>query len=100
MKNINDICFIIQARLSTERTPRKMVKSFAGTNLVEIACKKILSSKVIPKDNFYFSAYEEEIIDIVKSNNLNIFYRSKKSAEAEGPMQTVMEYHDKLDFKF
>ena len=77
-----------------------MVKSFAGTNLVDIACKKILSSKVIPKDNFYFSAYEVEIIDIVKSNNLNIFYRSKKSAEAEGPMQTVMEYHDKLDFKY
>ena len=90
----------MQARLSSQRTPRKMVKSFAGSSLVDIACKKIVSSKIIPKENFYFSAYEKEIIDIVKANNLQIFYRSKESAKAEGPMQKIMEYHDKLDFKY
>ena len=100
LKKIDDICFIMQARLSSERTPRKMIKNFAGTSLVDIACKKVIKSTVIPKENFYFSAYEQEIVDVVKSNNLNIYYRSEKSAKSEGPMQEVMEYHDKLDYKY
>lgn len=100
MKNIEDICFIIQARLSSERVPRKMIKPFAGTSLVDIACKKINQSKVIPKENFYFSAYEEEIKEVVRKNNLQIYNRSKESAFSEGPMQEVMEYHDKLPFKY
>ena len=99
-KNIEDICFIISARLSSERVPRKMVKSFAGTNLIDIACKKILNSKIIPKKNFFFSAYEKEIIDIVKANNLQIFQRSKESAEAEGPISLIFEFHNKLNFKY
>ena len=77
-KDIKDICFIISARLSSERVPRKMIKPFAGTNLIEIACKKILDSKIIPKENFFFSAFEKEIIDIVEDNNLNVFHRVKK----------------------
>lgn len=100
MKKIEDICFIIQARLSSERVPRKMIKPFANTSLVDIACKKINKSKVIPKKNFFFSAYEDEIKDVVKENGLQIFHRSKESAFSEGPMQQVMEYHNKLDFKY
>ncbi len=100
MKNIKDICFIMQGRLSSERLPRKMIKDFAGSNLVDIACKKINKSSIIPKSNFYFSAFEPEIIKVVKSNNIQIFYRSEKSALSEGPMQEVMEYHDKLPFKY
>ena len=100
MKDINDICFIIQARLSSERVPRKMMKNFAGTSLVDIACKKINQSKIIPKENFYFSAYEDEIKEVVIKNKLQLFHRSKTSAFSEGPMQEVMEYHDKLDYKY
>ena len=99
-KNIKDICFVISARLSSQRLPRKMIKPFANTNLVEIACKKILNSKIIPKENFFFSAYEKEIIDLVQANNLQIFKRSKESAEAEGPISLIFEFHDKLDFKY
>ena len=100
MKNIKDICFVIQARLSSERTPGKMMKTFAGTNLVKVACDKINDSKIIPKENFYFSAYDKEIVDVVKSSGLQVYHRSQKSAESEGPMQEVMEYHDKLDYKY
>ena len=100
MKDVNDVCFIIQSRLSSERVPRKMIKPFAGTSLVEIACKKINKSKAIPKENFFFSAYEDEIKDVVKQNNLQIFHRSRGSAFSEGPMQEVMEYHNKLDYKY
>ena len=99
-KDIKDICFIISARLSSERVPRKMIKPFAGTNLIEIACKKILDSKIIPKENFFFSAFEKEIIDIVEDNNLNVFHRSKESADAEGPISLIFEWHNKLNFKY
>ena len=100
MKNIKDVCFIVQARLSSERLPRKMIKSFANTNLIDIICKKINNSSIIPKDNFYFSAYDPEIIKIVKENNLQLFNRSEESANAEGPMQVVMEYHKYLNYKY
>ena len=100
MKDVNDICFIIQARLSSERVPRKMIKPFADTSLVDIACKKILESKTIPKKNFFFSAYDKEIVDVVTAHGLQIYHRSEKSALSEGPMQEVMEYHDKLNFKY
>lgn len=100
MKDINDICFIVQARLSSERVPRKMIKPFAGSSLVDIICKKINKSSIIPKSNFYFSAYEKEIKEVVISNNLQLFERSKQSAFSEGPMQEVMEYHDKLNYKY
>lgn len=100
MKDIKDTCFVIQARLSSERVPRKMIKPFASTSLVDIACKKIKESKIIPKENFYFSAYEKEIIDVVEKNNLQIYYRSQRSATSEGPMQEVMEYHNKLNYRY
>ena len=41
MKNINDILFIVQARVNSERAPQKMIRPFAGTNLFDIALKKI-----------------------------------------------------------
>ena len=67
-----------------------MIKPFADTNLIDIACKNILNSKLIPKENFYFSAYEDEIVDIVHSNRLKVYHRSKESALADGPLPLVM----------
>ena len=99
-KNIDDILFLAQARLSSERLPNKMIKPFAGTSLVEITCEKVTRSKVIPRDNFYLSAYDKEIKDIATKYGLNIYHRSEKSAKSEGPMQEVMEYHDKLPYKY
>jgi len=100
VKNIKDILFITQARLSSERCPRKMIKPFAGTTLVDIACEKITRSKTIPKQNFYLSVHDEELVNIGKKYDLNIYHRSEKSAKSEGPMQEVMEWHDKLGFKY
>ena len=99
-KNIDDILFLAQARLSSERLPNKMIKPFAGTSLVEITCEKVTRSKVIPRDNFYLSAYDKETKDIATKYGLNIYHRSEKSAKSEGPMQEVMEYHDKLPYKY
>ena len=60
MKNINDICIVVQARLGSQRVPGKMLRPFAETTLVDILFEKLKSSKVIPLDNIYFSAYHNE----------------------------------------
>jgi len=100
MKDIKDVCFVIQARLNSERVPKKMTRSFAGTSLVEISLEKILNSKVIPKENFYFSVYEPELKNIGENYGVNIFHRSEKSALAENSITDIYEWHDKLDYKY
>ena len=52
MKNIKDVCFIVQARTQSTRVPNKMLKPFADSNLFEITVNKIIQSSFIPKDNF------------------------------------------------
>ena len=44
MKNIEDIVVILLARLNSQRIPKKMIKPFAGTTLIDIAIEKIHKS--------------------------------------------------------
>ena len=101
MKDKKDIAVIIQARLGSQRVPNKMIKQFHNTTLLDIALEKIKKLKSVPINNFYLSAYEPEIISKGKEHNLNIFYRSKKSAESEGtPMTEMYDWWDKLPHKY
>ena len=101
MKQLSDICIIIQARLGSQRIPQKMIKPFAGTTLFDLSVQKVLDSDFIPKDNFYVSIYEQELIDIAHKRGSNIFLRSEKSANSEGtPMTDMYEWWDKLPFKY
>ena len=43
MKSINDICFIVQARLNSERIPQKMTKPFCGSILTDLVLQKLLA---------------------------------------------------------
>ena len=101
MKNINEICILIQARLSSERVPGKMLKPFAGTTLMDILLEKLSRSKIINKKNIYLSAYEDKLKNLGKKYNINIFHRSKKSSMSEGePLSEMFEWHDKLPYKY
>ena len=100
MKNINDILFVIQARLNSQRVPQKMIKDFNGTNLFSIAIDKVLDSEVIPKDNFYVSICEDELIEIANDKGVNIYERSYESANNDNSLQKIYEWHDKLPFKY
>lgn len=101
MKNIDDICVIIQARLGSQRVPQKMIRPFGGTTLTDIALGKIKKCKKFPMQNFYLSAYEPELQSIAKSHGLNVFERSEASANSEGtPMTEMYEWWDKLPFKY
>lgn len=100
MKDVNDIIFIIQARTGSSRAPKKMIKDFYNTNLTEIGIKKILSSKIIPKKNFYLSVGDKELIDIGKKYDVNIFERSENSVKENSDVQKIYEWYDKLDYKY
>lgn len=101
MKNINDICILIQARLGSQRVPGKMLRSFANTTLVDILFQKLKLSKIIPLKNIHFSAYEEELKEVANKHNINIFHRSKSSAMSEGePLSEIYEWYNKLPYKY
>ena len=100
MKNIRDICVIVQARLSSQRSPNKMIKPFCDTTLTDICIQKLLKSKVISKHSFFMSVYEKELREICRKNNVNVFLRSEASAKSEGtPMTEIFEWWNKLPFK-
>ena len=100
MKSIKDICFVIQARLNSIRIPRKMIKPFSDTTLIELGIQKVLDSKIIPEENFYVSVYEKELKDIVKDNGVQLYERSYESANSEKSITKVYEWHDKLPYKY
>lgn len=100
MKNKNDICIVVQARLNSERVPQKMIRPFGDSNLFDIAIKKLLKSKVLPKKNIYVSVYEDTLKDIAKHHGVNIYERSKESANNDNSLQKIYEWHDKLPFKY
>lgn len=99
MKDLNDIVFIVQARLNSERAPNKMLRPFAGTSLFDICLKKIKNTK-IPLENFRASVYEQELIDVCNKNGLKYFLRSKESANNDTSLQKIYEWHDKLNYKY
>jgi CMP-N-acetylneuraminic acid synthetase len=100
MKNKNDICIVVQARLNSERVPLKMIRPFGDSNLFNIAIKKLLKSKVLPKENIYVSVYEDTLKDIAKDHGVNIYERSKESANNDNSLQKIYEWHNKLPFKY
>lgn len=100
MKSINDVCFIIQARTQSTRVPNKMLKKFADSNLFEIAINKILKSSFIPKNNFYLSVMDDELIQIAKKYDVNYFIRSEESTQEPVTLDKVFEWHSKLPFKY
>ncbi len=101
MKNIKEICIIIQARLGSQRINNKMLRPFCGTTLTDISLKKIKRCKSFPQNNFYFSAWEPELKQVCNNHNVQIFHRSEKSAKSEGtPMTEMYEWWDKLPFKY
>ena len=91
MKDIKDIVFIVNARLNSSRLPNKMIKDFNGTNLLSIAIEKILKSKIIPKEQFYLSLYDKELIDIAKKYNCNVFHRSSNSVSSASETEKSLQ---------
>ena len=98
---INDIAFIVQARMNSERVPGKMLKPFAGKNLFGIVLDKLLSSDIIPSDQIYASVYEDELFHEANTlRNIRTFKRSKESANNDNDIKKIYEWHNKLPYKY
>ena len=101
MKDIKDIVVVVQARLGSQRIPRKMLKPVGGTNLFEICLEKLNRLKSIKQSQIYVSVWEEELKEAAIRNQINVFHRSEASANSEGtPMTEMYEWWNKLPFKY
>ena len=100
MKNINEIAFLVQSRLNSERVPKKMIKDFAGTTLSDLILEKLVKSKIIPNNQIYFSVFDDELIQIGKKYPINIFKRSFESANCDKGIDVMFEWYNKLPFKY
>ena len=99
MKKIEDVAVLVQARLTSQRCPKKMIRSFADTTLMDIVLEKLVRSN-IPNENIWCSVYEEELKDLCSKYPVNIYNRSKQSAESEGtPMTEIYEWWNKIPYK-
>ena len=101
MKNKNEICIVVQARLGSERVPGKMLKPFSNSNLVDILFKKLKNLKNISQSSIFLSAYEEELKEVARENRINIYERSEESAKSEGqPLSEIYEWYNVLPYKY
>jgi len=101
MKNKDEICIVVQARLGSERVPGKMLKPFSNSNLVDILFKKLKNLKNISQSNIFLSAYEEELKEVARENRINIYERSEESAKSEGqPLSEIYEWYKVLPYKY
>ena len=100
MKDIKDVLFIVQARLNSQRIPNKMIRDFAGTTLTDVVLTKLMRSDIIPKNQIYLSAHEEELIEIGRRYPINIFKRSYESANCDNGIDVLFEWYNKLPYKY
>jgi YrbI family 3-deoxy-D-manno-octulosonate 8-phosphate phosphatase len=83
------IAAVIHARVGSQRCKNKMLRDFAGTNLISLALRKYSE----PSDAFklYFAAYEPELIEIGKKYNCTIIKRDEESVKSER-IEVIMDY--------
>tara|TARA_B100000614_G_scaffold254880_1_gene270964 strand:+ start:444 stop:1136 length:693 start_codon:yes stop_codon:yes gene_type:complete len=101
INKIDDIAFIVQARLNSERVPGKMLKPFAGTTLFGLILDKLLSSEIIPSENIYASVWEKELFHEANTKrNIRTFHRSYESANNDNDIKKIYEWHNQLPHKY
>ena len=101
---MEEVAVLVQARLSSQRCPQKMVRPFAGSTLTEITLQKLVKSELIPTQNIYLSVFEEPLKEIGKRAGINLFERSERSALWDGGpdahLTEMYEWWDKIPFKY
>ena len=101
INKIDDIAFIVQARLNSQRVPQKMIKPFSDTNLFGLILDKLLSSEVIPSENIIASVHEDELFEEANTKrNIRTFKRSYESANNDNDLKKIYEWHNKLPHKY
>lgn len=101
MKALEDIAVVVQARLGSQRVPKKMVRDFAGTTLLDIALEKIKSCDSVAPHRVYLAVHEPELMAIGRRCGITVFERSARSASSEGePIAELYEWWDRLPCRY
>jgi CMP-N-acetylneuraminic acid synthetase len=100
---LKKICIVLQARLSSQRIPRKMIKPFAGTTLFDIALSKLQDLAVGGYD-CYVSVNEPELKQAAMNHNsrwaYEIWARSEASAACDSDVSLMYEWWDDLKSRY
>ena len=92
------VCVIVQARLNSSRIKQKMIKPFGNSTLLDTILEKLKKSTIISDNDVYISLYEEELKNIARKYNFNIYNRSQESASVENNMMRMFEWWEKLPY--
>ena len=97
---MDKICIIIQARMGSTRVPKKMSRKFGQSTLLDNILLKLKKSSVIDKKDVYVSLHEDELKDIAKKYDYNIYNRTAASSKTENDMKLMFEWWNKLDYHY
>lgn len=99
---MKSISVVINARLSSTRVPRKLLRPFAGSSLIEIALDKL--NRMDFFEHRFLAVADEELIQLGrKYSNVEILMRSSRSVSQGGhPIQITLEHflHVPSDYIF
>lgn len=73
-----------------------MIRPFANTTLTDIICNKIRNVEILQNSAKFYCAYEYDLLSIARKYSLSLFIRSIESANCEGPLDLIYEWHKKL----
>jgi CMP-N-acetylneuraminic acid synthetase len=76
---MKELVCVVSARLASTRVPRKMVRPFADSCLLEVTLRKLLGCRNLDPSRIYLSAYEEEIKAIGEKTGVQIYHRTYES---------------------
>lgn len=96
MKPLDSVAIIVQARLNSQRVPKKMIRPFYGTTLYDLVLEKIKEALPSKAEHIWASVYEPELVDIARKQGVNVFNRSRASANNDNSLQMIYEWHNKL----
>jgi CMP-N-acetylneuraminic acid synthetase len=91
---------VVNARLKSERVPRKMLAPFAGSCLLEIALKKLLACDFLDQNQLYLGAYDEKIKDIGRKLGVQIYNRTYESTLEPVTMDVIYKYLWDIDTEY
>lgn len=91
------ITCMVNARLASERVPKKMLAPFAGSCLLEIALRKLIGCDFLDKDQLYLGAYDEEIKEVGRMLGVNIYNRSYESTLEPVTMDVLYKWLYDID---
>ena len=99
MKDPSRIFYVINARVDSKRVPNKMLRSFGGTTLIDIALEKIKKTS-IPLDQFRLASYDQALLDKAEEHGLRYHRRSFQSSQEERKLDSLYEWYDQYEADF